>query len=101
MYVEDMFEVLKAQWTSPEMTFDHERHRLELSLFMLLAGTTGNRPGALLALRYRDVQTTLIRDPAGGNEPYVLLEFIYTHTKGYLGQKVLDFRVKSSEVRKE
>ncbi|KAH7025326.1 hypothetical protein B0J12DRAFT_705182 [Macrophomina phaseolina] len=87
MYVEDMFEVLKAQWTSPEMTFDHERHRLELSLFMLLAGTTGNRPGALLALRYRDVQATLIRDPAGGSEPYVLLEFIYTHTKGYLGQK--------------
>ncbi|KAH7021750.1 hypothetical protein B0J12DRAFT_610692 [Macrophomina phaseolina] len=87
MYVEDMFEVLKVQWTSSEMTFDHERHRLELSLFMLLAGTTGNRPGALLALRYRDVQATLIRDPAGGSEPYVLLEFIYTHTKGYLGQK--------------
>lgn len=87
MYAEDMFEVLKTQWTSSEVTFDHERHRIELSLFMLLAGTTGNRPGALLALRYRDVQATLIRDPAGGNEPYVLLEFRYTHTKGYLGQK--------------
>ncbi|KAB2568558.1 hypothetical protein DBV05_g12762, partial [Lasiodiplodia theobromae] len=69
MYIEDMFEVLKTQWTSSEVTFDHERHRLELSLFMLLAGTTGNRPGALLALRYRDVQATLIRDPAGGSEP--------------------------------
>lgn len=87
MYVEDMFEVLKAQWTSSEMTFDHERHRIELSLFILLAGMTGNRSGALLALRYRDVQVILIREPVGGSEPYVLLEFIYTHTKGYLGRK--------------
>ncbi|KAH7033961.1 hypothetical protein B0J12DRAFT_680017 [Macrophomina phaseolina] len=56
-------------------------------MFILLARTPGNRPGALLALRYRDVQVTLIRDPVGRSEPYVLLEFIYTHTKGYLGQK--------------
>lgn len=87
MYVEDLFEVLKTQWTSSEMTFDHERHRVELCLFLLLAGTTGNRPAALLALRYRDIAASLIRDPAGGYEPYILLEFKYTQTKGYLGQK--------------
>ncbi|KAB2569482.1 hypothetical protein DBV05_g11844 [Lasiodiplodia theobromae] len=87
MHVEDLFEVLKTLWTSTDMTFDHERHRTQLSLIMLLAGITGSRPGALLALRYRDVQVTLIRDPAGGQQPLVLIELTYEYTKGYLGAK--------------
>ncbi|EKG09599.1 hypothetical protein MPH_13344 [Macrophomina phaseolina MS6] len=87
MHVEDLFEVLRTLWVSTEMTFDHERHRVQLSLIMLLAGITGSRPGALLALRYRDVQVTLIQDPAGGQRPIVLIELTYQYTKGYLGAK--------------
>lgn len=87
MHVEYLFEVLKTLWASTEMAFDHERHRTQLSLIMLLAGITGSRPGALLALRYRDVQVTLIRDPAGGQRPLVLIELTYEYTKGYLGAK--------------
>lgn len=87
MHVEDLFEVLRTQWVSTEMTFNYERHRTQLSLIMLLAGITGSRPGALLALRYRDVQVTLIRDPTGGGRPLVLIELTYEYTKGYLGAK--------------
>lgn len=87
MHVEDLFEVLRTLWVSTDMTFDHERHRTQLSLIMLLAGITGSRPGALLALRYRDVQVTLIKDPAGGQRPIVLIELTYEYTKGYLGAK--------------
>src|SRR5437764_15299056 len=87
MYVEDLFQVLKTGWTSTDVTLDHERHRSELSLIMLLAGMTGNRPGALLALRYKDVQVTLIRDPEGEEQPYILIEITYEYTKGYLGAK--------------
>ncbi|KAH7002679.1 hypothetical protein B0J12DRAFT_551472, partial [Macrophomina phaseolina] len=87
MHVEDLFEVLRTLWVSTEINFDHERHRTQLSLIMLLAGITGSRPGALLALRYRDVQVTLIQDPAGGEQPIVLIELTYEYTKGYLGAK--------------
>lgn len=86
MHVEDLFEVLRTLWISTEMTFDHERHRTQLSLIMILAGITGSRPGALLALRYRDVQLSLFRDPEGG-QPILLIELTYEYTKGYLGAK--------------
>lgn len=69
------------------MTFNHKRHRIQLSLIILLAGITGSRPRALLALRYRDVQVTLMRDPAGGGRPLVLIELTYEYTEGYLGAK--------------
>ncbi|KAF9639217.1 hypothetical protein BFW01_g11023 [Lasiodiplodia theobromae] len=87
MHAEDLFEVLRTLWASTEMTFDHERHRTQLSLIMLLAGITGSRPGALLALRYRDVRVTLLRDPMGGEQPIVLIDLSYEYTKGYLGAK--------------
>lgn len=87
MHAEDLFEVLRTLWASTEMTFDHERHRTQLSLIMLLAGITGSRPGALLALRYRDVRVTLLRDPVGGEQPIVLIDLSYEYTKGYLGAK--------------
>ncbi|GME34201.1 hypothetical protein M1814_000897 [Neofusicoccum parvum] len=54
---------------------------------MLLAGITGSRPGALLALRYRDVQVTLIQDSTGSGRPLVLIELTYEYTKRYLGAK--------------
>ncbi|CAK4031768.1 C2H2 finger domain-containing [Lecanosticta acicola] len=52
-----------------------------------LAGITGNRPGALLALRYENLKVTLLRDPNGTDRPRVLLEFTFKDTKSYLGRK--------------
>ena len=54
---------------------------------MQLAGITGNRPSALLAVRYRDIQVTLLEDPDGGEQPRMLIEIVFNHTKGYLGEK--------------
>ncbi len=54
---------------------------------MELAGITGNRPSALLAVRYRHIKVTLLPDPESGEQPRVLIEIIFHHTKGYLGEK--------------
>ncbi|KAL9583968.1 MAG: hypothetical protein Q9203_004864 [Teloschistes exilis] len=54
---------------------------------MQLAGIIGNRPAALLAVRYRHIKATLLPDPEGGEQPRVLMEIVFHHTKGYLGEK--------------
>ena len=74
-------------YTSTETTFPHERYRIQLALIMQLAGITGNRPSALLAVRYQHIKVTLLEDPNGGEQPRVLIEIVFNHTKGYLGEK--------------
>ena len=87
MRAEDEFELLKTLWLSGEILFDHERHRVALALILQLAGITGNRPGALLALRYRHVKLFLLLDAIAGNRPRVLMEVKFEETKTYLGPK--------------
>jgi len=87
LHAEDEFELLKTLYTSTEATFSHERYRVQLGGMMQLAGITGNRPGALLAVRYRHIKVTLLPDPDGGEQPRVLIEIIFPNTKGYLGEK--------------
>lgn len=87
LHAEDEFELLKTLYTSTETTFPHERYRVQLALDMQLAGITGNRPSALLAVRYRHIKVTLLPDPEGGKQPRVLIEIVFNHTKGYLGEK--------------
>ncbi len=87
LHAEDEFELLKTLYTSTETTFPHERYRVQLALIMQLAGITGNRPAALLAVRYRHIKVTLLPDPEGGEQPRVLIEIVFNHTKGYLGEK--------------
>lgn len=87
MRAEDEFELLKTLHLSVEMIFDHERHRVQLALLMQLAGITGNRPSALLGVRYNDVKITLLPDPQGGKFPRRLIEIAFKNTKGYLGEK--------------
>lgn len=87
LHAEDEFELLKTLWTSTEAIFLHEQYRVQLALIMQLAGITDNRPGALLAVRYRHIKVTLLPDPDGGEQPRVLIEIVFDHTKGYLGEK--------------
>ena len=68
LYAEDEFELLKTLYTSIETTFPHERYRIQLALIMQLAGITGNRPSALLAVRYQYIKVTLLEDPDGGEQ---------------------------------
>ena len=84
MRAEDEFELLKTLFVSTEMTFDHERHRVELALILQLAGITGNRPAALLALRYEDTKVTLL---LVNGRPRPLIEIRFGDTKSYLGNK--------------
>ena len=96
---EDEFELLKTLYLSSEMTFNHERHRVQLALIIQLAGIIGNRPAALLAVYYRYVKVILFPDLQGGDRPRVLVEIVYKYTKGYLGEKdasVLPFIWRSS-----
>ena len=87
LHAEDEFELLKTLYTSTETTFPHERYRVQLALIMQLAGITGNRPSALLAVCYQHIKVTLLPDPEGGEQPRVLIEILFHHTKGYLGEK--------------
>ena len=87
LHTEDEFELLKTLYTSTETTFPHERYRIQLALIMQLAGITGNRPSALLAVRYQHIKVTLLEDPDGGEQPRVLIKIVFNYTKGYLGEK--------------
>lgn len=84
MRAEDEFELLKTLYLSVEIIFDHERHRVELALIVQLAGITGNRPAALLALTYENVKVTVL---LVNGRPRVLVEITFHNTKGYLGDK--------------
>ncbi len=63
MRAEDLFELLKTLWVSNEIKFKHERHRVQLALIMQLAGITGNRSGALLALCYKHIKGDSVTEP--------------------------------------
>lgn len=86
MYVEDLAEYLQINLTTTKKRFTHGRQRIQLALFCQLAGFSGNRPQALLNLRYRDIVVTLLRDPNGGPHR-ILIEFICEFTKQFLGVK--------------
>ena len=60
--------------------------RVQLIFFCQLAGITGNRPEALVDLRFRHLNLTLIRDP-GTDRPRLFIELTTEYTKGYLGIK--------------
>ena len=85
--VEDEFELLRTLWVSAEMEMKHERLRVQLALFIQLAGITGNRPDAILSLRYKDVKIFLLRDPKKGEMPRPIFELTFGKTKGYMGDK--------------
>jgi integrase len=85
MRCEDQFELLRTLFASDEILMKHERHRIELSLFIQLAGATGNRPEAILQLRYEDVQAGVIYDENG--KVKWNLDWCFKHTKEYLGEK--------------
>jgi hypothetical protein len=86
MYVEDQKEVLRTNLTTTEKRYKHGRIRMEIQLFLQLAGFTASRPDALLKLCYRHIAATLLRDPEGGPNR-VLLEFTFEFTKDFLGAK--------------
>jgi hypothetical protein len=86
MYVEDLAEFAQVLLATTEMNFEIGWLRIQLILFCQLAGITGNRPEALVELRLRHLQLTLIRDPSGGR-PRLFIELTAEFTKGFLSLK--------------
>jgi hypothetical protein len=95
MLVEDLVPVLETALRTTIKRFDLGRHRIELCLFLLLAGFSLNRPSAVLALQYKHLRVTLLRHPDGG-PARLLLEFTYEFTKTFLGMKEAYVPVHSS-----
>jgi hypothetical protein len=86
MDVQDLAKVVETTISTTEKKFGHGRHRIELGLFLQLAGLTTNRPQAILNLRYRHIQVSLLRDPRGGPHR-IVIEFTFEFTKEWLGAK--------------
>jgi hypothetical protein len=89
MYVQDLAEFARVLLATTEMSFDVGWMRVQLILFCQLAAITGNRPEALVNLRYRHLKLTLIRDPTGqsGLYPRLFIELTAEYTKTFLGMK--------------
>jgi hypothetical protein len=86
IYVEDLAVIMQTNLTTTKKKYTHGRHRIQLALFLQLAGFSANRPQAVLNLCYRHIIVTLLRDPNGGPHN-ILIEFTYEFTKEFLGTK--------------
>lgn len=86
IYVEDLAVIMLTNLTTTKKKYTHGRHRIQLALFLQLAGFSANRPQAVLNLCYRHIIVTLLRDPNGGPHN-ILMEFTYEFTKEFLGTK--------------
>jgi hypothetical protein len=86
IYVEDLAVIMQTNLTTTKKRYTHGRHRIQLALFLQLAGFSGNRPQAVLSLCYRHIIVTLLRHPNGGPHN-ILIEFTYEFTKQFLGTK--------------
>jgi hypothetical protein len=84
---EDEFELLRTLWGSAEVIMEHERLRVQEALILVLAGITGNRPEALLSLRWKHVKMALLRDPDGSEWPRPIVDLTFEKTKSYMGAK--------------
>ncbi|KAJ5239886.1 hypothetical protein N7468_004505 [Penicillium chermesinum] len=89
MDVEDLTKVVETTVSTTKKKFGHGRHRIELALFLQFAGLTTNRPQAILNLRHRHIQVSLLRDPQGGPHR-IIIEFTFGFTKEWLGAKDAD-----------
>ena len=87
MRAEDKFELLKTLHLFVKMIFDYKRHCVQLALLMQLASITGNRPSALLGVRYNNIKITLLPDPQGEKFPWRLIRIVFKNTKRYLKEK--------------
>jgi hypothetical protein len=66
IYVEDLAVIMQTNLTTTKKKYTHGRHRIQLALFLQLAGFFGNQLQAILSLCYRHIIVTLLRDPNSG-----------------------------------
>lgn len=79
---EDLMEVLRCHWVTDTNIFPNERQRVQLATLLLFTAFTGSRPGALLAIRYRDIDLFVLRNPKTGEEkPMMQLRLLKTKSQ--------------------
>jgi hypothetical protein len=86
MYIEDLKVVLCTNLVTTVKRFRLGRLRIQDQFYYQTGGFTASRPQAILALCYRHIRVTLLKDPEGGPNR-VLLEFTFEFTKDFLGIK--------------
>jgi hypothetical protein len=86
MYVQDLAEFCRVLLATTEMLFLIGWLYIQLILFSHFASYTGNRPKALLQLRYRHLNLTLVRD-LESKHPRLVIKVTIENTKGFLGMK--------------
>ena len=62
MRAKNEFKLFKILHLLVEMIFDHKHHRVQLALFVQLAGITGNWPCALFGICYSNIKIILLLD---------------------------------------
>jgi hypothetical protein len=89
IYVQDLAEFARVLLATTDMNFDIGWLRVQLILFCQLTAIIGNRPEALVNMRYRNLKLILIRDPTGQSGPYprLFIELTAEYTKTFLGIK--------------
>lgn len=89
MYVDDLVLYLAGVLATTEMRFDLGWLRVQFMLYCQLGAITGNRPEAIVNLRYRHLMLSFVRDPADptGNHPRLFIELSPEYTKRFLGSK--------------
>ena len=65
---ENLLELLRCHWITDTNVFPHERQRVQLATILLIAAFTGSRPGALLSIKYRDLDIFVLQDPNPGEK---------------------------------
>ena len=83
---EDLLEVLRCHWALDTNIFPKERQRVQLATLLLFAAFTGSRPGALLAVTYRDVDLFVFQDLKTGKTK-LMMQLRLKKTKSRLKQR--------------
>lgn len=86
LFVEDLDLLLTHHWILDTEVFPHERMRLQLAMILIIAGATSTRPGALLQLRYGDIEFALFPS-SDGARPHLTMTVRLKETKQRGGKR--------------
>jgi integrase len=79
-------EVLRCHWATDTNVFPNERQRVQLATILLFAAFTGSRPGALLAIKYQDLDLFVLQNLKTGKIK-LMMRVRLAKTKSRLKQK--------------
>ncbi|KAI9732135.1 MAG: hypothetical protein M1834_004231 [Cirrosporium novae-zelandiae] len=95
--VDDAILILESLWSRMNLAFSNERHRVQLSLLILIHAFTTQRPGSIVessdyygtnrCLCYKHVHLLLVPNPEELGRPIIIMELKLEHLKGKREEK--------------